>query len=138
VLSSGVFQRIESHMFALSPLPVIMLVIANPDVCQLFVECLRSELPYAVQSYTSISEALDTALDSPTRLVITDYQLADGDGITLAAQIQHRWPGTNVIMLTGPDDAPSAPAAHAAGVIAYLTRPVAPALLLRVVRAALP
>jgi two-component system response regulator GlrR len=59
------------------------------------------------------------------------------DGIGLLRELQRRWPGLNVILLTAHGTIPDAVLATQAGAVAFLTKPVEKARLLEEVRKAL-
>jgi len=63
--------------------------------------------------------------------------MAEMDGIALLRELQRRWPGLNVIMLTAHGTIPDAVKATQSGAFAFLTKPVEKEHLLEEVRRAL-
>src|SRR5512139_3085582 len=63
--------------------------------------------------------------------------MAEMDGIALLRELQRRWPGLNVIMLTAHGTIPDAVKATQSGAFAFLTKPVEKEQLLEEVRRAL-
>jgi CheY-like chemotaxis protein len=61
-------------------------------------------------------EALQLFSEAPFDLLITDYRMPDMDGITLAARVRERYPGTAIILVTAfADEIPDPLAFHAWG-----------------------
>jgi DNA-binding NarL/FixJ family response regulator len=52
----------------------------------------------------SASDGVDAAARLGPDVVLMDYELPDGDGVTAAAQIKRARPATQVLMLTGAGD----------------------------------
>jgi DNA-binding NarL/FixJ family response regulator len=52
----------------------------------------------------TVKEAVSTALDLRPDVVLMDYQLPDGDGVTAVEQIKQHIPSTQVVMLTSSDN----------------------------------
>jgi two-component system response regulator GlrR len=113
-----------------------MVVDDDPGLLRLLTIRLRSE-KYEVEPVASASAALEAVSRFRPDLVVTDLRMAGMDGIGLLRELQRRWPGLNVILLTAHGTIPDAVLATQAGAVAFLTKPVEKARLLEEVRKAL-
>jgi two-component system response regulator GlrR len=113
-----------------------MVVDDDPGLLRLLTIRLRSE-KYEVEPVASASAALEAVSRFRPDLVVTDLRMAGMDGIGLLKELQRRWPGLNVILLTAHGTIPDAVLATQAGAVAFLTKPVEKARLLEEVRKAL-
>ncbi len=69
-------------------------------------------------------QALAAASRFRPDLVITDLRMEPMDGIVLLKELQNRWPGLKVIMLTAHGTIPDAVQATQMGAFGFLTKPV--------------
>jgi DNA-binding NarL/FixJ family response regulator len=77
-----------------------------------------------VAAVTSAADAL-VALDRHdvgVDVVLSDFRLADGDGVALTRQIAERWPGVAVVMLTASNDEAVLSSALEAGCAGFVTK----------------
>ena len=116
--------------------PRILVVDDDPGLLRLLTIRLRSE-KYEVEPVASASAALEAVSRFRPDLVVTDLRMAGMDGIGLLKELQRRWPGLNVILLTAHGTIPDAVLATQAGAVAFLTKPVEKERLLEEVRKAL-
>jgi two-component system response regulator GlrR len=116
--------------------PRILVVDDDPGLLRLLTIRLRSE-KYEVEPVDSASAALEAIGRFRPDLVVTDLRMAGMDGIELLRELQRRWPGLNVILLTAHGTIPDAVRATQAGAVAFLTKPVEKERLLEEVRKAL-
>jgi len=116
--------------------PRILVVDDDPGLLRLLTIRLRSE-KYEVEPMDSASAALEAISRFRPDLVVTDLRMAGMDGIGLLRELQRRWPGLNVILLTAHGTIPDAVRATQAGAVAFLTKPVEKEQLLAEVRKAL-
>ncbi len=72
----------------------------EPQIRELFREALLDE-GYRVTSVASASEAFKALASETPDLVISDFHLADGDGLELIRGVKAKLPATPVILLTG-------------------------------------
>ena len=70
----------------------------------------------------SATEALNTISEARPDLCVLDYQLPDGDGTTLAAQLRSVSPDVRILLLTGVNRPAGAQEAMAAGCDAFITK----------------
>ncbi len=66
-------------------------------------------------------------------LIITDYKMQDMDGMRLLKTINHQYPSIKVIMITGFGSIEHAVEAMQAGALNYISKPVVPQKLLKIV-----
>jgi two-component system response regulator GlrR len=116
--------------------PRILVVDDDPGLLRLLTIRLRSQ-KYEVEPTGSAAEALAAVTRFRPDLVITDLRMAQMDGIALLRELQRRWPGLNVILLTAHGTIPDAVRATQSGAFAFLTKPVEKDQLLEEVRRAL-
>lgn len=84
---------------------------------------------------TTIPAALDQ-IDDSVDVVLTDFRLADGDGVELTRRIVERWPSVKVVMLTASNDETVLSAALDAGCSGFVTKSESLATVIAAVRAA--
>jgi EAL domain-containing protein (putative c-di-GMP-specific phosphodiesterase class I) len=70
----------------------------------------------------TVHDGLERARESHPDLVIMDYHLPDGDGVTATSRIREELPGTKVIILTGSDRPAYRWAAERAGASAWMRK----------------
>jgi two-component system response regulator GlrR len=116
--------------------PRILVVDDDPGLLRLLTIRLRSE-KYEVEPVDSAASALQAVSRFRPDLVVTDLRMAGMDGIELLKELQRRWPGLNVILLTAHGTIPDAVRATQGGAVAFLTKPVEKEHLLAEVRKAL-
>jgi two-component system, NtrC family, response regulator GlrR len=116
--------------------PKILVVDDDPGLLRLLTIRLRSQ-KYEVEPAENAAKALSVIARFRPDLVITDLRMAEMDGIALLRELQRRWPGLNVIMLTAHGTIPDAVKATQSGAFAFLTKPVEKEHLLEEVARAL-
>jgi len=95
----------------------------DPGLLRLLTIRLRSE-NYEVEAVESGMAALAAAGRFRPDLVITDLRMDQMDGIGLLKELQSRWPGLRVIILTAHGTIPDAVYATQSGAHGFLTKPV--------------
>ena len=108
----------------------------DPGLLRLLTIRLRAE-NYDVEAVESAMAALSAAARFRPDLVITDLRMDQMDGIGLLKELQSRWPGLRVIILTAHGTIPDAVHATQSGAFGFLTKPVDKAELLAQVDKAL-
>ncbi len=101
----------------------ILVVDDDPGLLRLLTIRLRAE-NYDVEAVESGAQALAAASRFRPDLVITDLRMDQMDGIGLLKELQHRWPGLKVIILTAHGTIPDAVQATQMGAFGFLTKPV--------------
>jgi two-component system, NtrC family, response regulator GlrR len=84
---------------------------------------LRAE-NYDVEAVESAAQAMAAATRFRPDLVISDLRMEPVDGIGLLKELQNRWPGLKVILLTAHGTIPDAVQATQMGAFGFLTKPV--------------
>jgi len=79
---------------------------------------------WRVRSASGVAEALTAFRISPTKLVITDMRMADGDGLQVVEGVRKCLPETPVILLTAYGNVPDAVEAMRGGACDYLQKPI--------------
>jgi len=101
----------------------ILVVDDDPGLLRLLTIRLRAE-SYDVEAVESGMQALAAASRFRPDLVITDLRMDQMDGIGLLKELQIRWPGLKVIILTAHGTIPDAVQATQMGAFGFLTKPV--------------
>lgn len=101
----------------------LLLVDDDPGLLTLLGMRLTSE-GFQVTTAASGPEALRQLDKEKVELVISDLRMDDMDGLTLFSEIQKRFPGLPVIILTAHGSIPEAVAATQSGIFSFLTKPV--------------
>jgi two-component system response regulator GlrR len=101
----------------------ILVVDDDPGLLRLLTIRLRAE-SYEVEAMESAAQALAAASRFRPDLVITDLRMEPMDGIGLLKELQTRWPGLKVILLTAHGTIPDAVQATQMGAFGFLTKPV--------------
>ncbi|MDE2306087.1 MAG: sigma 54-interacting transcriptional regulator [Gammaproteobacteria bacterium] len=103
--------------------PRILVVDDDPGLLRLLTIRLRAE-NYEVEAVESGAAALAACTRFRPDLVITDLRMDQMDGIGLLKELQSRWPGLRVIILTAHGTIPDAVHATQSGAFGFLTKPV--------------
>ncbi len=114
----------------------ILVVDDDPGLLRLLTIRLRAE-NYEVEAVENGIQALAAAARFRPDLVISDLRMDQLDGIGLLKELQNRWPGLKVIMLTAHGTIPDAVQATQMGAFGFLTKPVEKQELLDQVQKAL-
>ena len=101
----------------------ILVVDDDPGLLRLLTIRLRAE-NYDVEAVESAAAALAACVRFDPDLVITDLRMDNMDGIGLLKELQSRWPGLRVIILTAHGTIPDAVHATQSGAFGFLTKPV--------------
>src|SRR6478609_12049789 len=101
----------------------IMVVDDDPGLLRLLTIRLRAE-NYEVEPMENGVQALAAAGRFRPDLVISDLRMDQLDGIGLLKELQTRWPGLKVILLTAHGTIPDAVQATQMGAFGFLTKPV--------------
>ena len=114
----------------------ILVVDDDPGLLRLLTIRLRAE-NYEVEAMENGVQALAAASRFRPDLVISDLRMDQLDGIGLLKELQVRWPGLKVILLTAHGTIPDAVHATQMGAFGFLTKPVEKQELLAQVQKAL-
>jgi two-component system, NtrC family, response regulator GlrR len=114
----------------------ILVVDDDPGLLRLLTIRLRAE-NYDVEAVENGILALGAVSRFRPDLVISDLRMDQLDGIGLLKELQNRWPGLKVILLTAHGTIPDAVQATQMGAFGFLTKPVEKQELLAQVQRAL-
>jgi two-component system response regulator GlrR len=114
----------------------ILVVDDDPGLLRLLTIRLRAE-NYDVEAVENGVQALAAVSRFRPDLVISDLRMDQLDGIGLLKELQNRWPGLKVILLTAHGTIPDAVQATQMGAFGFLTKPVEKQELLDQVQKAL-
>ncbi|MFT3905553.1 MAG: sigma 54-interacting transcriptional regulator [Steroidobacteraceae bacterium] len=114
----------------------LLVVDDDPGLLRLLTIRLRAE-NYDVEAVENGVQALAAAGRYRPDLVISDLRMDQLDGIGLLKELQNRWPGLKVILLTAHGTIPDAVQATQMGAFGFLTKPVEKQELLDQVQKAL-
>ncbi len=115
----------------------LLLVDDDPDLLRLLAIRLKAN-GYHVATASSAQQALSMIAAERPDLVVTDLRMDGMDGMGLFAEIDQRYSGLPVIILTAHGTIPDAVSATQEGVFGYITKPYdAPQLLAQIDRALL-
>ncbi len=101
----------------------ILIVDDDPGLLRLLTIRLRAE-NYDVEAVEGAAQALAATTRFRPDLVISDLRMEPVDGIGLLKELQNRWPGLKVILLTAHGTIPDAVQATQMGAFGFLTKPV--------------
>jgi len=114
----------------------ILVVDDDPGLLRLLTIRLRAE-GHDVEPVPGGLQALAAATRFRPDLVISDLRMEPVDGIALLKDLQQRWPGLKVILLTAHGTIPDAVQATQMGAFGFLTKPVDKQELLEQIQRAL-
>lgn len=103
----------------------ILVVDDEPSVCVALKGVLTRQ-GYQVATASSATEALRFLESRPVDLALLDLKMEGMDGLQLMSEINHRWPDTVVMILTGYGTLQSALTALRQGAYDYLLKPSSP------------
>ncbi len=112
----------NSMAAATTPKGHLLLVDDDPDLLRLLAIRLSAS-GYKVATAASGQQALSMIAAERPDLVVTDLRMAGMDGMGLFAEIDQRYTGLPVIILTAHGTIPDAVSATQEGVFGYLTKP---------------
>lgn len=114
-----------------------ILIIDDEEIIRTSCERILRPEGYRIKTGKSGAEGLRELDSSSFDLVLTDLKLPDIDGIEVLVRIKEKWPGTEVIIMTGYGTVQTAVRAMKAGVFDYIEKPFSPADLLALVKRAM-
>jgi CheY-like chemotaxis protein len=86
-----------------------------------------------VMAVSNVCDALIAVTDHTPNVIVTDVQLPDGDGLTLARRLCDRTPGITVFAMTGQTDPSLEPLARSMGAVGILHKPFDPQRLVSLI-----
>jgi DNA-binding NtrC family response regulator len=109
-----------------APMACRILIVDDDPLIRRQLEGLYSTHGYVVDSASTVEEALAKLAESEFALAVVDLKIGGSDGITLTGEIRERWPGVDVIMITGYGSIKGAVDAMRQGACDYITKPFEP------------
>lgn len=104
--------------------PIAITVVEDEPLAQdVLIRAARS-WNFQCQAATTAEQALELLERRPTEIVVTDLRMPGRGGVWLVHQIQERWPGTKIIVITAGDDRDSATECLEAGADHYFLKPI--------------
>src|SRR5437879_3875856 len=104
--------------------PRVYVVDDDPLVTISLGTALRLETDWEVASENDAARALETMVDDPPDVVLSDLQMPNMDGISFLKEVRRRHPETVLLLLTGYADKESAIAAiNEVGIWQYVEKP---------------
>jgi two-component system response regulator GlrR len=101
----------------------ILLVDDDPGLLKLLSIRLKAE-GYEIAAVESGMKALATATGFRPDLIITDLKMDQMNGIELLQEVQQRWPGLRVLLMTAHGTIPDAVKATQSGAFGFITKPI--------------
>jgi DNA-binding NarL/FixJ family response regulator len=116
--------------------PIRLLLVDDHDlVLKMMVAVMRMEADVqVVGTATTIEEAVRVAEEVQPEVVVMDYRLPDGDGLTGTRRVLETVPAAKVVMLTGRDDPETRASAFEAGCSGFVAKGARLDELLSVIR----
>jgi DNA-binding NtrC family response regulator len=100
-------------------------------------EMVLSEAGYQVALAATGHTALDTMFEKQFDLLVADLRLPDMDGLDVIERVKDKWPGTEVVVITGYSSVDSAVRSMKLGAHDYLPKPFSEDQIKESVRSAL-
>lgn len=100
-----------------------LLVVDDEEITRANLEHILKKEGYEVTTAASGSQALDEMEAAPFDLVLTDLVMLNLGGMELLDLVKSRYPGTDVVIITGYATLPSAVEALKKGAYQYLSKP---------------
>src|SRR5258705_3770677 len=94
-------KRVDASLNTQQPPSYVLVVDDEPAVRGFLAHCLE-EWGYTVRQAGSADEALDLMVANPASVVLVDVKMPGHDGLWLAERVRATWPGTPVVIGSGP------------------------------------
>ena len=107
----------------------VLVVDDDPVVGKSFNRVLSQDKGYVVITAHNAAEALERMREEEYDLVVTDIKMPGMDGVELAEEVRARRPWTPVVIITGYGSLANEQRAHAAGVSAFVRKPLSPEMI---------
>lgn len=113
----------------MSALRKVLVVDDDPVVGKSFDRVLSREKGYVVVTAESAAQALEKMREQEYDVIFTDIRMPGMDGVELAQRVKARRPWTPVVIVTGYGTSANEQDAKAAGVSAFLNKPLSPEMI---------
>jgi DNA-binding NtrC family response regulator len=113
----------------MSALRKVLVVDDDPVVGKSFNRVLSEEKGYFVVTAANAAQALERLREQEYDVVYTDIKMPGMDGLELAEQVKAKRPWTPVVIVTGYGTTANEDRARAAGVAAFMRKPLSPEMI---------
>jgi CheY-like chemotaxis protein len=113
----------------MSALRKVLVVDDDPVVGKSFNRVLTDEKGYVVVTAQNAHEALERMREDSYDVVFTDIKMPGMDGVELAERVRSRQPWIPIVIVTGYGTVDNEDRAKAAGVSAFLRKPLSPEMI---------
>jgi DNA-binding NtrC family response regulator len=113
----------------MSALRKVLVVDDDPVVGKSFNRVLSEEKGYFVVTAANAAQALEKLREQEYDVVYTDIKMPGMDGLELAEQVKAKRPWTPVVIVTGYGTTANEDRARAAGVAAFMRKPLSPEMI---------
>ncbi len=113
----------------MSALRKVLVVDDDPVVGKSFNRVLSEEKGYLVVTAANAAQALEKLREQEYDVVYTDIKMPGMDGLELAEQVKAKRPWTPVVIVTGYGTTANEDRARAAGVAAFMRKPLSPEMI---------
>lgn len=113
----------------MSALRKVLVVDDDPVVGKSVNRVLSKDKGYVVITAQNAAEALDKLREQEYDLVFTDIKMPGMDGVELTERVKAKQPWTPVVIVTGYGTTANEQRARAAGVSAFLNKPLSPEMI---------
>ena len=124
--------RHDDELPAPAGISYVLVVDDEPLVRNFLARCLEGG-GYLVRQAANATDALDIMAGDPASVVLCDVRMPGYDGLWLTERLCTRWPDARVVMATGVDDLETIRQSRELGAVDYITKPIMPEQLLKVV-----
>lgn len=100
----------------------VLIVEDNQDTVELLRQIL-TQYPVTINAVSKASECLETVQTTQPAVILLDYRLPDGDGVSLLKEILKEWAQAQVIMMSAYSSIPMAVEAVRVGALDVLSKP---------------
>jgi CheY-like chemotaxis protein len=107
----------------------VLVVDDDPVVGKSFNRVLSEEKGYLVVTAANAAQALEILREQEYDVVYTDIKMPGMDGLELAEQVKAKRPWTPVVIVTGYGTTANEDRARAAGVTAFMRKPLSPEMI---------
>lgn len=113
----------------MSALRKVLVVDDDPVVGKSFDRVLSKDKGYVVITAENAAQALERLREQEYDVIFTDIRMPGMDGVELAERVKARRPWTPVVIVTGYGTTANEERAKAAGVSAFLNKPLSPEMI---------
>ena len=111
----------------------VVLIVEDEPIVRMSISDALLQAGFEVVSSSNGAEALELMAMHPDFFAVVSDIAMPGpiDGFELAREVQHRWPGIGIVLVSGQMEPPKS---HCPGGVLFLTKPFKASTLLRLLR----